>query len=150
MQLMSGLPTDRAKGDLQAAYAYVKSLGTGNVGSVGWCMGGGYSLTTALNVKGLSACVINYGRLVTDAETLKAISCPVLGNFGGKDNGIPVKGVMAFKQAVEANGQTADIKVYDNSGHAFMNPNNKGGYVEADAKDAWERTVAFFDKTLKK
>ena len=51
---------------------------------------------------------------------------------------------------VEANGQTADIKVYDNSGHAFMNPNNKGGYVEADAKDAWERTVAFFDKTLKK
>jgi dienelactone hydrolase len=35
------------------------------------------------------------------------------------------------------------------AGHAFENPNNKLGYREAAAKDAWARTLAFLNRTLK-
>jgi carboxymethylenebutenolidase len=43
-----------------------------------------------------------------------------------------------------------DIKIYDDAGHAFENPNNKDGYRAADAADAWQRTVSFLAGTLKK
>ena len=45
-------------------------------------------------------------------------------------------------------GKQSDIKIYPGAGHAFMNPNNKGGYVKAAAKDAWARIDAFFARTL--
>jgi dienelactone hydrolase len=42
-----------------------------------------------------------------------------------------------------------DIKIYPNVGHAFMNPNNKGGYDAGSAADEWDRINAFFAKELK-
>jgi dienelactone hydrolase len=42
-----------------------------------------------------------------------------------------------------------EIKIYEDSGHAFMNPNNTRGYNKANAEDAWRRTIEFFKKTLK-
>ena len=48
-------------------------------------------------------------------------------------------------------GKSVDVKIYEGAPHAFGNPNNPwGGYREAAAKDAWERTLAFFAKNLKK
>jgi carboxymethylenebutenolidase len=120
-----------------------------NIGSIGWCMGGGYSLQAALNIAELSACVINYGRLVTDVETIEKINCPILGIFGGKDRGIPVKTVEAFKEACLNAGKDVSIHVYSKSGHAFINESNPRSYKAADAKDAWEKTFAFLEQTLK-
>ena len=47
-------------------------------------------------------------------------------------------------------GKTIDVKIYDDAGHAFENPNNKAGYRPADAADAWQRTVKFLLENLKK
>jgi carboxymethylenebutenolidase len=41
------------------------------------------------------------------------------------------------------------VVIYPDAGHAFENPNNKSGYREADAADAWQRTVNFLASTLK-
>jgi carboxymethylenebutenolidase len=46
-------------------------------------------------------------------------------------------------------GKKIDVKIYDDAGHAFENPNNKTGYRPDDAVDAWKRTVSFFAETLK-
>ena len=46
-ELMRGLPEDRAISDLKAAFNYLntrKDVERGHVGSIGWCMGGGFSL----------------------------------------------------------------------------------------------------------
>ncbi len=152
-ELMRGLPEDQAIRDLKSAVEYLKSrpnVKKNRIGSIGWCMGGGYSLQAALNIPDLAACVINYGRLVTDESMIKKIPCPVLGIFGEEDRGIPVESVRKFEETCKKAGKSIEVHFYPNVGHAFMNPNNKGGYDAKKAKDAWEKTFAFFEATLKR
>ena len=151
-ELMRGLPEDRAARDLVAAVDYLKSrseVRKTSIGSVGWCMGGGYSLAAALNVPDLAACVICYGRLVTDSSSVAKIPCPLLGIFGAKDAGITPKDVRDFESLVKKMGKSIDVKEYQDAGHAFMNPGNTTGYRKTDASDAWTRIYRFLDRTLK-
>jgi carboxymethylenebutenolidase len=152
-ELMRGVPEDRATRDLLAASNYLRSLKNVNsekVGAIGWCMGGGYALDIAVNDPKLAAAVINYGHLATEPETLKKINAPILGLFGGKDRGIPVESVQTFAAELKKLGKKVDVTVYPEAGHAFENPNNKGGYRADDAASAWDRTVKFFAQYLKK
>ena len=104
----------------------------------------------ALQEPTLAAAVINYGHLATDTEALKKINAPILGLFGGQDHGIPPDDVKKFGAALDQLGKKIDIKIYDDAGHAFENPNNKDGYRPADAADAWSRTAVFLAANLKK
>jgi carboxymethylenebutenolidase len=152
-ELMRGVPDDRANRDLKGAFDYLASQPTirkNRIGAIGWCMGGGYSLDVALDEPALAADVINYGHLVTDADAIKKINAPVLGLFGGQDQGITPDDVHKFDAAMKAQGKKIETKIYDDAGHAFENPNNKTGYRPADAADAWQRTVSFLSDNLKK
>jgi carboxymethylenebutenolidase len=152
-EIMRGVPEDRAKRDLHAAFEFLKSqpnVRKDRTAAIGWCMGGGYSLDVALQEPALTADVINYGHLATDPESLKKINAAILGNFGGQDQGIPPADVNKFAQTLKQMGKTVDVKIYPDAGHAFENPNNKGGYRAQDADDAWTRTVNFLATTLKK
>lgn len=152
-EIMRGVPEDRAKRDLHAAFAYLSSqpnVKKDRIGAIGWCMGGGYSLDVALEEPTLAADVINYGHLATDRDALKKINAPILGLFGGQDHGITPQDVHQFGEALDQLGKKVEIKIYQDAGHAFENPNNKEGYRPADAADAWNRTVDFLAGTLKK
>ncbi|MGC2447530.1 MAG: dienelactone hydrolase family protein [Candidatus Sulfotelmatobacter sp.] len=152
-QIMRGVPEDRAKRDLHAAFEFLASqadVKKDRIGAIGWCMGGGYALDVALQEPALAADVINYGHLATDPDSLKKINAPILGLFGAQDKGITPDDVHKFEQAMKQMGKRIDVKIYDDAGHAFENPNNKEGYREADAADAWKRTVDFLAATLKK
>ena len=143
-EIMRGVPEDRAKRDLRAAVEFLKSqpnVKKDRIGAIGWCMGGGYALDVALQEPDLAAVVINYGHLATDPEALKKINASILGLFGGQDRGITPDDVKKFGATMGQLGKKIDIKVYDDAGHAFENPNNKDGYRAADAADAWNRTV---------
>jgi carboxymethylenebutenolidase len=150
-ELMRGLPQDRAVRDMQAAYDYLNARKdvNGRIASVGWCMGGGYSLQLAIHQPHLAACVVNYGALPTDPNDLQQIAAPILGNFGAQDHGITPADVKAFQKSMTGIGRYVDIKIYDDAGHAFENPNNQTGYRPEDAADAWARTVAFLKKALR-
>ena len=152
-ELMRGVPEDRATRDLHAAVEFLKSqknVKKDRIGSIGWCMGGGYSLDVALQEPTLTAAVIHYGHLATDPEQLKKINAAILGIFGGQDRGIPVDDVKKFEQTLKQLGKKVEIVIYPNAGHAFENPNNKAGYRAEDAADAWKHTVDFLAGTLKK
>jgi carboxymethylenebutenolidase len=152
-EIMRGVPEDRAKRDLHAAMEFLKSQSNvkkDRIGSIGWCMGGGYALDVALQEPDLAATVINYGHLATDKDALKKINASILGLFGGQDQGIPTADVRKFGQTLDELGKKIEIKIYDDAGHAFENPNNKTGYRADDAADAWKRTVNFLATTLKK
>lgn len=152
-ELSRGLPEDRAKRDLHAAFEFLASqtnVKKDRIGAIGWCMGGGYSLDVALQEPTLAADVVNYGRLATDPAALQKIDAPILGSFGGQDRGIPPDAVHKFEATMKQLNKKVDLKIYDDAGHAFENPNNKEGYREADAADAWKRTVDFLAATLKK
>ena len=152
-ELMRGVPEDRAIRDLKAAYDFLATqpnVKKDRIGSVGWCMGGGYSLDVALNEPALAATVINYGHLATDTDQLKKIQAPILGSFGGQDRGITPDDVKKFQQSMEKLGKKIEVKIYPDAGHAFENSNNKQGYRAADAADAWQRTIVFLAANLKK
>lgn len=152
-ELMRGLPEDRATRDLLAAVKFLKSQKDVNpkkIGSIGWCMGGGWSLKLAESDPTLAADVVNYGMLPADAAALKPIHAPVLGLFGAQDRGIPPEAVQRFAKNMKSLGKSVEVKDYADAGHAFENPNNKQGYRPQDAADAWQRTVAFFAAHLKK
>jgi carboxymethylenebutenolidase len=151
-ELARGLPHDRGLRDLKAAFDYLASrpdVSSNRIGSIGWCMGGGWSINLAVTEPRLAACVVNYGALPTDAADIAKIHAAVLGNFGAEDRGIPPSTVEAFAAAMKAAGKTIDAKIYDGAGHAFENPNNTAGYRLEAAADSWARTVAFFAQYLK-
>lgn len=151
-ELMRGLPQDRGVKDLQAAVTYLttrKDVKADRIGSIGWCMGGGFSIQLAVRDPRLRACVVNYGALPTDPNDLQQIAAAVLGNFGADDHGITVADVEAFKKAMTNTQRVYEVKIYPGAGHGFENPNNKDGYRPEPAADAWMRTVNFFKTTLK-
>jgi carboxymethylenebutenolidase len=157
-EFMGGVPPDRAKRDLEAAFNFLASqpsVKKDRIGAIGWCMGGGYALGLALEEPRLAADVINYGvfdyaSLAKDQATLKKINAPILGLFGAQDRGITPDDVKKFGEQMDKLGKKIDVTIYPDAGHAFENPNNKDGYRPKDAQDAWEKTVAFFASTLKK
>jgi carboxymethylenebutenolidase len=152
-EIMRGVPEDRTARDLHAAVEFLKSQSSvkkNRIGSIGWCMGGGYSLNVALREPTLAAAVINYGHLADDPASLKKINAAVLGIFGGQDRGIPVDDVKKFEEILKQQGKKIEIVIYPDAGHAFENPNNKTGYRADDAADAWKHTTSFLAGTLKK
>ncbi len=151
-ELMRGVPEDRAAQDLRAAVAFLKSqpnVKKNRIGAIGWCMGGGYALDVALQDPTVAADVINYGHLATTQESLQKIHAPILGIFGGKDQGISSADVKKFEEGLKAMGKTVEVHVYPEAGHGFENPVN-ASYRPNDAADAWQHTVHFLEDTLKK
>ena len=150
-ELMRGLPEDRALRDLAAAFAYLKAspdVSPDRIGSIGWCMGGGYSIKLAVAEPTLAACAVYYGPLPTERESLAAIKAPVLGFFGDKDEGIPEASVLAFDDAMREVGRFVEVHVNRNAGHGFANPDGKSFHRQA-AEDAWGKLMAFFGTHLK-
>lgn len=136
--------------NLTQAFEYLKMQeGVGEVGVIGWCFGGGWSLRTALALpESIDATVIYYGQLVSDRDQLAALDMPILGIFGAEDQGIPVEGVREFESVLADLGKDAEIEVYEGAGHGFANPSGQRYNAEA-AEDAWAKTLAFFDEHLR-
>lgn len=141
---------EEALENLTQAYGYLnENQGAENIGVIGWCFGGAWSLNTALaHPQKIDATVIYYGRLVTDTEKLKTLEMPVLGIFGEEDNGIPPQKVKEFEMALNEADVENSIHIYEGAGHAFANPSGTR-YVEKAAEDAWQKTVRFLEQNLK-
>jgi carboxymethylenebutenolidase len=151
-QLMRGMPEDRALRDLKSAVAYLRSRpdvdGT-KIGSVGWCMGGGWSLNLAVAEPTLAGAVLYYGHLMTDDGTIRELKVPLLGNFGALDQGIPPESVKEFEAKAKAAGKSVDFKIYPDAGHGFASSPDPKVFRPDAAKDADARTDAFFGRVLK-
>lgn len=151
MKLVNAVLANQAAAEenLRRAVAYLERNGAGKLGVIGWCFGGGWSLATALAMpENIDATVIYYGRLETDPEKLKKLKSPVIGFFGSADGSIPVATVRQFESALKKLGKPVAVHVYEGADHAFANSSG-GNYKPDAAKDAWQKTVAFFAKHLK-
>lgn len=151
MKLLNGVMQNRpaAEENLRKAAAYLQGRGVTKLGVIGWCFGGGWSLATALLLpEKIAATVIYYGHLETDKTKLATIKSPILGFFGEKDQSIPVASVREFEKALKELGKPVEVHVYPGANHAFANASG-GNYNPEAAKDAWQRTTAFFAQHLK-
>jgi len=148
-QLVTSYDSKRGIQNMNSATSFlIENYSSKNVGSIGWCFGGGQSLNLALNNDDMDATVIYYGSLVTDSETLSSISWPVLGIFAELDKGITSDSVNAFKSSLDELSIQNDIVIYPGVDHAFANPSGDR-YAPEESKDAWNRTVVFLESALK-
>ncbi len=119
--------------------------GTGTVGTVGWCFGGGWSLDASI-ANPVDATVVYYGQVARSAEELEPLKGPVLGHFAIRDKWITADMVSGFEAAMAAAGKTAEIYWYE-ADHAFANPTG-ANYEAEEAALAWSRTLDFFARNL--
>ncbi|OGC48905.1 hypothetical protein A3A69_02080 [candidate division WWE3 bacterium RIFCSPLOWO2_01_FULL_37_15] len=148
-ELVTALNEEKALENMKAAVEFLRKNGAVKIASLGWCFGGGQSLQLALSGQELDATVLYYGSLETDSEKLSAINWPVLGIFGDQDTSIPVETVNSFDSALDTLNIENEIYIYPGVGHAFANPSGQN-YAQEETEDAWEKTLAFLDKHLKK
>src|SRR3954453_2685627 len=142
---------DRAKmaEDFLAAANWLKARpdGTGKLGAVGFCFGGGVVNQLAVRMgSDLSAGVPFYGTVPSPADAVK-IKAPINAQYGELDTRI-TEGWPAFDTALAEAGVPHEGHVYKGANHGFHNDTTPR-YDEAAAKEAWQRTLDWFNKYLR-
>jgi carboxymethylenebutenolidase len=137
----------KTRADFVAAAHALASLpqGTGKLGVVGFCYGGGVANYLATQLPELAAAVPFYGAQPAPADVAR-IRAPLLIHDAGKDERI-LAGWPAYEAALKANKVAYQHFVYAGAEHGFNNDTTPR-YDEAAAKLAWARTVAFFKEKL--
>lgn len=121
--------------------------GTGKVGAVGFCWGGGLVGLLAVHSPELAAAVVFYGRQ-PPTEDVPKIRAPLLLHYAGLDERINA-GIPAFVEALDAAGRTYEMHMYEGVNHAFHNDTSEARYDREAAELAWSRTVGFLNRYLR-
>ena len=147
-QMFSGMDLNVAAANGEATRVYLAGLDStdGKVGAVGFCWGGGMVNRMATRSPELGAGVAYYGSQ-PPVEDVPAIKAPLMLHYAGLDERINA-GIDAYRRALEENGKTFEIHVYEGVNHAFNNDTSAARYDKAAADLAWGRTVEFFRKHL--
>jgi carboxymethylenebutenolidase len=159
-KIVGQVPDEQVLADLDAAAAFAKKNEHGDLARLavtGFCWGGRITWLYAAHSAQLKAGVAWYGRLVGDKDPLHPahpvdvaaqLKAPVLGLYGGKDQGIPLGTVEQQRAALKAKGASKAageslIHVYPEAGHAFL-ADYRPSYRQPDAEDGWKRLLAWF------
>ena len=159
-ELVSKVPDAQVLGDLDATLAWAAKAGgnTRKAAITGFCWGGRITWLYAASGK-VKAGVAWYGRLEGTVsanqpkhptDIAKDLKAPVLGLYGGKDQGIPLDSVDVMKQDLQkaaSAGNTAaaasTFHIYPDAGHAF-HADYRPSYRKDAADDGWKRMLDWF------
>jgi carboxymethylenebutenolidase len=155
---MQRVVDSKAMEDVGAAIAHLKSqnnVKAGSVGVIGFCMGGRLTyLAAAHHADDVKCAVPYYGGGIpmgnpSPLSRTREIKCPMYLFFGAKDQLIPKEQVDQIKAELTANRVPFQLELYPDAGHGFFCDDRTMSYNEGAAKNAWEKTKAFFAQHLK-
>lgn len=135
-----------ANGEATRAFLAGHEKTNGKVGAIGFCWGGGMVNRMAVASPELGAGVAYYGSQAP-ADQVPSIKAPLMLHYAGLDERINA-GIDAYKAALDANGKTYELHMYEGVNHAFNNDTSSARYDKAAADLAWSRTVEFLKKNL--
>jgi len=153
--VVSRVPDAQVMSDLDATAAWAGASGQGDtqrMAITGFCWGGRIVWLYSAHNPGLKAGAAWYGRLVGQASELtprfpvdiaRSLEVPVLGLYGGADQGIPLATVEQMRAALERGSSGSQIVVYEDAPHGF-NADYRPSYRKAAATDGWKRMLAWF------
>ena len=155
LEVVAKVPDKEVASDLDASVAWAKSTGkadTAKLGITGFCWGGRQVWLYAAHNPALRAGVAWYGPLQLPPSELRPknpidlvnqINAPVLGLYGGADEGIPVAQIEQMRAALKAADKRSEIVIYPDTPHGF-NADYRPSYRPVAAKDGWKRMHAWF------
>jgi carboxymethylenebutenolidase len=153
--VVSKVPDVQVMGDLDATLAWASATGQADserVAITGFCWGGRIVWLYSAHNSAVKAGVAWYGRLVGEAGELTpkhpvdiaaSLDVPVLGLYGGADQGIPAQSVEQMRAALERGKSGSQIVVYEDAPHGF-NADYRPSYRKDAANDGWKRMLAWF------
>jgi carboxymethylenebutenolidase len=118
----------------------------GRVTTLGFCLGGGLSLKCAANSDRLVSAISFYGQPPSATEAAR-ISSPVLDIHASHDE-IINKSVPAWVGAMLEGGKDLTLKTYPGTKHGFFNDTRKEVFNRGAARESWDITRWFLEKTL--
>jgi len=135
--------------DFKSGWQYLQGQSfadAARVGMTGFCFGGGVTWQVAVHMPELLAAIPFYGPhpITSDVPNINAAVLGIYGELDGRING----GIPAIEEAMKANNKTYEKIIYPNADHAFNNDTGTRYNPEA-AQDAWERTLAWFEKYVR-
>ena len=146
--LFQKLDADKTRQDMIAAYRKLASLdgGNGRIGAIGFCWGGGVTNFLATKLPELKAAAPFYGP-APPVDEVKNIKAKMLIVLAGNDERVNA-GWPDYKAALEAAHVEYALFQPEGTQHGFNNDTTPR-YDEKAAKEAWQRALALFGKTLK-
>jgi carboxymethylenebutenolidase len=146
--------------DVKAAVDYLKAqpfVRADRIGIVGFCFGGRVAYLAACNISDLKASVVYYGGRIlqplggegpSPLEQTAKITAPILGLFGQEDANPTPADVAKIEAELKKHGKAHEFHMYPGCGHGFQ-CDARASYRAEAARDAWGKTMAWFDKHLK-
>lgn len=152
-EMMSKLPEELGARLLAGAVDYLlgqEAVTSSTVGTVGFCMGGGFVLALAAQQgEKISAAVPFYGVGQGVPASYAGVRAKIQGHYANEDSSYPVEKAHAQEQQIrEESGAEVTFFYYD-APHAFHNDENPSGNYRADSAEvAWGRTVDFLRQNI--
>jgi carboxymethylenebutenolidase len=151
-ELIAEVSDDQVIGDLHGALAWA-AANNGNAAKAavtGFCWGGRFVWLYCAHNPKIKAGVAWYGRLAFEKDAKRpyhpvdiaeGLRVPVLGLYGSEDPVIPLETIEGMQDKLADGRSHSEIIIYPGAGHAFNADYRAKNYVEADAKDGWQRAV---------
>jgi carboxymethylenebutenolidase len=153
-EVVSQVADEEVLSDLDATLAFAAEHGGDGtrVGVTGFCWGGRVTWLYAAHQPRVKAGVAWYGRLVGEAtprqprfplDVAAELKGPVLGLYGGADQGIPLETVNQLQAELARVGSKSTIVVYPDAPHAFY-ADYRPSYRREPAEDGFRRLEHWF------
>ena len=158
-EVVAKVPDAQVMADLDATVAYAKSTGkaeTTRLGITGFCWGGRIVYMYAAHNPAVRAGVAWYGMTAKSfvtgdrpaLEVAGQIGAPILGLYGGADQGIPNDTVEKMFAALKAGkSPRSECTIYPDTPHGF-NADYRPSYRKVQAEEAWQKMIAWFKLNL--
>ena len=156
MPYIMQLQADEIEADLEATFAHLAGMGYEGrkVAVIGFCMGGSISFVAGAYWQ-LGAAASFYGGGIAQSrfglppllDLAPTLQTPWLGLFGDLDGSIPINEVEGLREAAAKAAPDTEVVRYPEANHGF-HCDARSSYHEESAKDAWQRTLTFFDQHL--
>lgn len=159
-EVVAKVPDSQVMADLDAAVVYAKKNNgnTKKLGITGFCWGGRIVWLYSAYNPNVKAGAAWYGRLVATPSAPKNplqptmpvdvaanLKVPVLGLYGGKDQGIPLDTIEQMRAELAKGKSGSEIIVYPEADHGF-HADYRPGFNKTASEDAWKKLNAWFKK----
>jgi carboxymethylenebutenolidase len=147
--VLGNMTPEQYVADFRSGWVYLQEqpfADADRVGMTGFCFGGGVTWQVATQMPELLAAVPFYGPHPLPAG-VPNINAAVLAIYGEQDTRIN-SGIPDIEAAMMENNKIYEMMIYPGADHAFHNDTG-GRYNPEAAKDAWERTLAWFEQYVR-